>query len=300
MNDSTPKLPHGELPPIPEGCGILPVAENRIAPGPHPELLDQLPEGYAPHALDDASRTADEVTNDAVPDDALEQTSRRVLARAYALAAGLLLIGAAAAWSTVDPTVPPGPLEWLTALTAPVRLLLIVQFVFAVLCSRYVEKLGIVSAAVLLFSYTAFSTLEFSLILTPRLLTLLFVCAGLMYASAAAAGYLFRVNLASPLATIGMIASGGVILAAINSWLGNSHFVWGICSVAVLLFAGIGGWKAQEIRDFYQDFDDDNPAGWKASVVGALVLMIYSFNAYLLLIALAPDRDDDRLSHDGL
>ncbi len=68
-------------------------------------------------------------------------------------------------------------------------LLLIVQFVFAVLCSRYVEKLGIVAAAVLLFAYTAFSTLEFSLILTPRLLTLLFVCAGLMYAVTAAAGY---------------------------------------------------------------------------------------------------------------
>ncbi len=70
--------------------------------------------------------------------------------------------------------------------------------------------------------------------------------------------------------------------------------------MAVLVFAGIGGWKAQEIRDFYQDFDDDNPAGWKASVVGALVLMIYSFNIYLLLSALAPDRDDDRLGHDGL
>jgi FtsH-binding integral membrane protein len=295
MSDSTPKLPHGELPPIPEGCGILPVAENRIAPGPHPELLDQLPEGFVPHPLDEAPPTADEV-----PDDALEQASRRVLARAYALSAGLLLVGAAAAWSTVDPTVPPGPLEWLTALSAPVRLLLIVQFVFAVLCSRYVEKLGIVAASVLLFAYTAFSTLEFSLILTPRLLTLLFVCTGLMYAVTAAAGYLFGLNLASPLATIGMIASGGAILAAINSWLGNSHFVWGICSVAVLVFAGIGGWKAQEIRDFYQDFDDDNPAGWKASVVGALVLMIYSFNIYLLLAALAPERDDDRLGHDGL
>ncbi len=295
MSDSTPKLPHGELPPIPEGCGILPVAENRIATGPHPELLDQLPEGFVPHPLDEAPPTADEV-----PDDALEQASRRVLARAYALSAGLLLVGAAAAWSTVDPTVPPGPLEWLTALSAPVRLLLIVQFVFAVLCSRYVEKLGIVAASVLLFAYTAFSTLEFSLILTPRLLTLLFVCTGLMYAVTAAAGYLFGLNLASPLATIGMIASGGVILAAINSLLGNPHFVWGICSVAVLVFAGIGGWKAQEIRDFYQDFDDDNPAGWKASVVGALVLMIYSFNIYLLLAALAPERDDDRLGHDGL
>ena len=59
MNDSTPKPPHGELPPIPEGCGILPVAENRIAPVPRPELLDQLPEGFQQHALDEAPPTAD-------------------------------------------------------------------------------------------------------------------------------------------------------------------------------------------------------------------------------------------------
>ena len=295
MNDSTPKPPHGELPPIPEGCGIMPVAVNRIAQGPHPELLDPPPEAFEPHALDEAPPTADEV-----PDDALEHASRRVLARAYALAAGLLLIGAAAAWSLVDPTVPPGPLEWLTALTAPVRLLLLVQFCFALLCSRYVEKLGMVAAAVLLFAYTAFSTLEFSLFLTPRLLTLLFVCAGLTYALTAAAGYIFGVNLASPLATMGMIASGTAIVAALNTWLGNSHFIWGICTVTVLVFAGIGGWKAQEIRDYYQDFDDDNPAGWKASVVGALVLMIFSFNAYLLLAALAPERNGDRFGNDGL
>jgi FtsH-binding integral membrane protein len=295
MNDSTPKPPHGELPPIPEGCGIMPVAENRIAQGPHPELLDPPPEAFEPHALDEAPPTAD-----VVPDDAMEQASRLVLARAYALAAGLLLIGAAAAWSLVDPTVPPGPLEWLTAFTAPVRLLLLVQFCFALLCSRYVEKLGMVAAAVLLFAYTAFSTLEFSLFLTPRLLTLLFVCAGLTYALTAAAGYIFGVNLTSPLATMGMIVSGTAIVAVLNTWLGNSHFIWGICTVTVLVFAGIGGWKAQEIRDFYQDFDDDNPAGWKASVVGALVLMIFSFNAYLLLIALAPDRNDDRLGNDGL
>ena len=43
---SDPSLPHGELPPIPDGCGILPIAENRIARGPHPELLDAVSEGF--------------------------------------------------------------------------------------------------------------------------------------------------------------------------------------------------------------------------------------------------------------
>ena len=47
---SDPNLTHGQLPPIPDGCGILPIAENRIARGPHPELLDALPEGFEPLA----------------------------------------------------------------------------------------------------------------------------------------------------------------------------------------------------------------------------------------------------------
>jgi hypothetical protein len=81
-----PYLPHGQLPPIPEGCGIMPIAENRIAQGPHPELLDTLPEGIAPLSPESDFATP-------VLDDALEETYRRVLARALGIAACALLLG---------------------------------------------------------------------------------------------------------------------------------------------------------------------------------------------------------------
>ncbi len=116
MSDSTPKLPHGELPPIPEGCGILPVAENRIAPGPHPELLDQLPEGFVPHLwmklrpLPTRFRTMPWSRPAAVCWPAPMPSPPGFCSLAPPQP-GLL----------VDPTVPPGPLEWLTALSAPVR-----------------------------------------------------------------------------------------------------------------------------------------------------------------------------------
>src|SRR5208337_4067640 len=143
------KLPHGQLPPIPDGCGILPVAENRIARGPHPELLDAVPEGYAPLA-----------TEVGVPiNDALEQTSRRVLARALALAACALLLTSGVAASLVGSSVLQ---ESFVNAQVLARLVFGSQVLFLAFCSRYVEKLAIAPAAVLLFAYSAFCGLEFS------------------------------------------------------------------------------------------------------------------------------------------
>ncbi len=55
---------------------------------------------------------------------------------------------------------------------------------------------------------------------------------------------------------------------------------------------------AQTIRDFYQDFDDDNAEGWEASVLGALLLLVNSVNVYLL--AGTYFNRDDRDSSDAL
>lgn len=275
MSDSL--LPHGQLPPIPDGCGIMPIAENRIARGPHPELLDLVPEGFA----------VPESVAPSVLNDALEQACRRVLARALAIAACALLFASLLAVSLVySPALPPGFLFRLL-----VRLVLGAQVLIATLCSRYVEKLAILPAAVLLFAYSAFSAMEFSLLLSPRTLAIVFLCPGLMYAATAAWGYIRCADLARAVTAIFMILGGGVILAVVNALLHTSNFVWGLCSVEVVVFAGLGGYCAQQIRDFYQDFDDDNAEGWKASVLGALLLLINSLNVYLLVVAFL-SRDD--------
>jgi len=285
MSDSG--LPHGELPPIPDGCGILPIAENRIARGPHPELLDVVPEGYA----------VPDSTPPPVLNDALEQSYRRVLARAYGIAACALLFAAAMAVSLVDsPALQQGFL--LDRLS--VRLILGAQILFATLCSRYVEKLAILPATVLLFAYAAFTALEFSLLLSPKTLAIIFLCSGLMYAATAAWGFVRRTDLALPVTAIFMMLGGGVILAAVNSLLHTSKFVWGLCSVEIVIFAGLGGYFAQQIRDFYQDFDDDNAEGWKASVLGALLLLVNSINVYLLAAAFLSREERQDTADDEL
>jgi FtsH-binding integral membrane protein len=282
MSDST--LPHGELPPIPDGCGILPVAENRIAHGPHPELLDALPEGYAPATVP---------APPAPIDDAMEQTYRRVLARAYAIAACALLFGALLAVSLIgSPTMGPGAFDRIFFNRNLLRLLLTVQVVFAAIASQYVEKLAILPAAVLLFAYVAFTTFEFSLLASPTVLAIAFLCAGLLYACTAAWGYATHSDLARPITPVFTIVGGTVILAVVNSALHTTRFVWGICSVATVVFAVLGGYYAQQIRDFYQDFDDDNAQGWKASVLGALLLLINSINVYLLIASFLPSKED--------
>ena len=51
----------------------------------------------------------------------------------------------------------------------------------------------------------------------------------------------------------------------------------------------MAGWRdtlARRYRDFYQDFDDDNAQGWKASVLGALLLVVNLVNVFLLFSSL--------------
>jgi FtsH-binding integral membrane protein len=294
MSDSI--LPPGELPPIPDGCGILPVAENHIAFGPHPELLDVVPEGFRPLAADIAPPVLNETLNETLNDN-LEQSYRRVLARALALAAGALLLTAAVAASLVGN---PGLAQSFLAGQLIVRAVFITQVLFIGFCSRYVEKLGIVPAAVLLFSYAAFCGLEFSALLSPSTLAVAFLCAGLMYAVTALWGFTRRCDLARPVTPIFMMLAGGLILAAVNLALGTPHLTWSLSSIAVVVFAGLADYHAQEIRDFYQDVDDDNAEGWKASVLGALLLLVNSVNLYLLAGSLFSRGQDDRDPTDDL
>jgi FtsH-binding integral membrane protein len=285
-----PSLPHGELPPIPDGCGILPVAENRIARGPHPQLLDAVPEGFLPLASQSAG------INEPLNDN-LEPHYRRVLARALALAAAAMLLTAAVAASLVGN---PGLEQSFLAGQLIARAVFITQVIFLGLCSRYVPKLGIVPAAVLLFAYAAFCGLEFSALLSPSTLAVVFLCAGLMYAVTALWGFLRGSDLARPVTAIFMILAGGAIMAAVNLALGSPNLTWSLSSVAVVIFAMLASGHAQQIRDFYQDFDDDNAQGWKASVLGALLLLVNLVNLYLLLGSLSRPDENDRDSRDDL
>lgn len=252
----------------------MPIAENRIIHGAHGELFEVLPE--AP--LSSESAVAPEP---AVPmvDDALELLYRRVLARALALAACALLLAAGAAASLVHNFALQQSFVGAQLLF---RAVFVTQLLFIGVCSRYVEKLAIAPAAVLLFAYSAFCALEFSALLSPATLAVAFLCAALMYGVTAIWGFLERADLARPITGIFMILSGGVILVSVNLLFRTPSFTWTLSSVAVVVFAVLAVNHAQEIRDFYQEFDDDNAEGWKASVLGALLLLVNSVNLYLL------------------
>jgi FtsH-binding integral membrane protein len=288
---SDPNLPHGQLPPIPDGCGIMPIAENRIARGPHPELLDAIPEGYALSSAEaDSARLS-------ISTDAMEQMYRRVLSRAVALAACSLLLAAAVAESLVSN---PALHEGFLVSQLQVRVIFVAQLLIAGFCGRYVEKLPIFPAAVLLFSYASFCALEFSALLNPATLAVAFLCAGLMYAATAVWAFSRNADLARPITAMLMIVAGGVILVAVNGLLRTSTFTWTLSSVAIVIFAGLISFYAQQIRDFYQDFDDDNAQGWKASVLGALLLLVNSVNVLLVASSFLNRVDDDRDSTDDL
>ena len=73
----------------------------------------------------------------------------------------------------------------------------------------------------------------------------------------------------------------------VNKLLGTPKLSWTLSSVVVVIFGGLAGYFGQEIRDFYQDFDDDNAQGWKASVLGALLLVVNLVNVFLLFSSLS-------------
>jgi FtsH-binding integral membrane protein len=282
-----PRLPQRQLPPVPDGCGILPIAENRIARGPSPELIDLPPEGLA------------SLSNELQPppvlplvlNDALEQTYRRVLARAFALAACALLLAALTAASLIHNS---SLRQSFLGAQLLFRGVFVLQLLLIGLCSRFVEKLPIALAAVLLFAYACFCALEFSMLLSPATLAVAFLCVALMYAVTALWGLIRHDDLALPIAPIFMILAGGVILVAVNSLLHTPSFAWTLSSLAVVIFACLAGYYGQQIRDFYQEYDDDDAEGWKASVLGALLLLVNSVNAYLLVTTfLTRDNDSD-------
>jgi FtsH-binding integral membrane protein len=301
--DPRTRLPHGQLPPIPDGCGILPIAENRIVRGAHSELLAVLPEGVHPLAgvpgvaapvLQDAPES------DSPENDGLEQRSRQVLARAFGLAAGAMLVTATVAASLVSHRVEAqNPAAGLLAGQLLVRVVVVSQVLILGLCSRYVEKLGMATAAVLLFSYAALSGLEFSVLVSPAALATAFFCAGSMYGAAALWGLVRGSDLARPVTPLFMILSGGAILAAVNHGLGSPRLTWSISAIAVVVFAWVAGSHAQQVRDLYQEFDDDNAEGWKASVVGALLLLLNLVNLYLLVGAVMGNIFDDSENRSG-
>jgi FtsH-binding integral membrane protein len=97
-----------------------------------------------------------------------------------------------------------------------------------------------------------------------------------------------------------MIVAGGVILVAVNLLSHSSPATWTVSSLVVVIFAGLVAYYAQQIRDFYQDFDDDNAQGWKASVLGALLLLVNSVNLLILAATFLSRRDDDGDCTDNL
>jgi len=290
-----PKLARDPLPPIPDGCGILPIAENRIAHSPDPashsgpqlgsqvKLLEVPPEGSAPPSAESTFAPESEPPERELPEpelnDALEQHYRRVLFRALALAACALLLASVAAASLIDNS---SLQQSFLGVQLLFRVVLVTQVLFLGVCSRYVEKLAMAPAAVLLFAYAAFCALEFSVLLSPATLAVAFLCAALMYGATALWGYFARADLARPVTAVFMILVGGLILVAVNLLLRTPSFAWTLSSLAVVIFARLVASHAQQIRDFYQDFDDDNVEGWKASVLGALLLLVNSVNLYLL------------------
>ena len=248
-----------KLPPIPEGCGILPIAENRLRGGAGSELP-----GEASYAEGDR----------------VEQTYRRVLARALGLCAGAMLLTAAIAASLVDNFgAHQNPLAGHLAAKA----IFVTQLLFLAFCGRFIQKLSMAAAAVLLFAYAAFCGLEFSALLPPSALAAAFLCAGLMYGATSVWGFVRGCDLARPVVPIFMILGGGLTLFAVNLALGTPRFAWTLSSIAVVVFGCLAGSHAQQVRDLYQDFDDDNAKGWKASLVGALLLLLNSVNVYLLV-----------------
>jgi len=268
-----------KLPPIPEGCGVLPAAENRIGTGPQAELWDAISEEHAPRA-EETGRWVGDPRKLPPPDDALERRYRLVLARALALTSAALLLSAAMAYSLIGHPPPGG-----APFSAPVffKVIFVSQLFLVGMVSRYVQRLGALAAAMLLFSYAAFCGMEFAWLVSAQTLAVAFLCGALMCGATAGWGYLRRANLARPITPVIMTLGGGLTLVAVNLALGTPKLAWTLSSIMVVLFAAVEGAHAHQVRDFYQEFDDDNAAGWKASVLGALLLMVNSVNLYLLL-----------------
>lgn len=173
-------------------------------------------------------------------------------------------------------------------------LLLGAQLLLVVALSWFIQRLGLVTAAICFILYSVLNGLTLSslfyIYVTASLGTTFMVTAG-MFSLMGLYGYYSK----SDLSTIGNIARMGllglILALLVNLWFKNPLIDLILSAVGVLIFCLLTAYDIQTIKRFAQSVDlDERDSINKVAVVGALILYLDFINMFLFLLRFTGQR----------
>jgi FtsH-binding integral membrane protein len=175
------------------------------------------------------------------------------------------------------------PLMWVVIL-APLAMVFFISFRIQHLQATTARALFLVYAAMVGVSLAAIF-----MVYTQTSITRVFFISAASFGALSLYGYTTRRDL-SGMASFLIMGLVGVLLAGIVNIFVNSGALGFVISVAgVLVFAGFTAYDTQNIKEMYDEMDDETTAGRKA-VMGALKLYLDFLNIFLFLLQLLGDR----------
>ncbi len=175
------------------------------------------------------------------------------------------------------------PLMWVFIL-APLALVFYLSF--------RIHTLSASTARALFFVYAASLGLGLSTIFfayTEASIARVFFISAASFGALSLYGYTTQRDLSAIGSFLFMGLIGLILASIVNIFLRSTGLDFVISVVGVLVFAGLTAWDTQKIKEMYDPADDENAGGRKV-VMGALALYLDFINLFLMLLRLVGDR----------
>jgi uncharacterized protein len=259
-----------------DGVGITPEPEK----DPEPLSATVEPERLESPIVDSAPIIRTDIPYLPVVDD---RDVQLLFVRAYSLVSAALLVSAIVASLVSVPTD-----ENVLQLPVGLQFLFLLQIGFVAVLARYVTRFPRAFAAFLLFFWAAVNGISFALFLhsiPSSAIAYGFFLSAISFAVTAAIASRRGVDLGSWRGIFLLFAVGFVLIPAITLPLRLAVEYWATAFAGFAIFACLAAFFSDDIRNLDLEFEDDR-AGWKSAICGALILYLNFVNLYLIVMRL--------------
>lgn len=172
--------------------------------------------------------------------------------------------------------------------------LILLELGMVVYLSAMISKMKASTAGTVFFLYSVLNGVTMASIFAIFLATsigLTFAITAGMFGVMSLYGYTTKTDITT-VGNIAFMALIGIILASVvNLFLNNAMLDWVISYIGVIVFVALTAYDTQKIKAFSVGVGENEEAGQKASIIGALNLYLDFVNLFLFLLRIFGKRD---------
>ena len=172
--------------------------------------------------------------------------------------------------------------------------LILLELGMVVYLSAMISKMRASTAGTVFFLYSVLNGITMAsifAIFSATSIGLTFAITAGMFGLMSLYGYTTKTDITT-VGNIAFMALIGIILASIvNLFLNNAALDWVISYIGVIVFVALTAYDTQKIKAFSVGVGENEEAGQKASIIGALNLYLDFVNLFLFLLRIFGKRD---------